>query len=172
MARASAARMRVRWASLAALSVSLGFSLGCKTAPPKTPSITDGDRGVVLDNLEAAMHHAGHHCEGNAKSLLCDKGKVPFVLMTIDQPYRAVVVAFAAQMKVPCEDVQPRLNKVNNDIDVVKVFCNEKGTLLAMGMMPIPEAGLTAKDVNAFVDQWLRTFITVANGYALVEVMK
>lgn len=152
-------------------SVALSFALGCKGAPP--PAVPHGGpEDAILEGARDALVAAGHECQLEDKGVLCDKGGLMFVVVTTDRPVRQLGIVVISKMKVPCDDALPLFNKVNREVDIMKLHCDDKGTFVALGTHPIPDAGLAKPDVARWTRGFLAMFVAAVKEYGLADAIR
>jgi hypothetical protein len=134
-------------------------SLGCAAAAPPSPAppqaVTSGDKVAVRAKVLAALNGAGFQCAERKDLIFCDeqaKDRLTVGIVYEVLPARLVFVVPGA-MKRPCEEAFARFNKFNRDVDYIALSC-EGESFTAVTVLYVPEAGLTAKDVSAFVAWW------------------
>ncbi len=148
-------------------------SSSSSASPPLVPA--GATPTAVYGNLRDALVSAGHVCELKNKALVCDQsvdGRLTFVVIFDETPYRRVVVGVPSKMKVPCAQALKLFNKVNHDIDGLTLSCDEEGSFMAVGSLAVPDSGLTKADLNAFLKAWLGQLVSAIQGYALAEVIE
>ncbi len=151
-------------------SLALAFAVGCKNAPPPAvPSAASED--AILRGARDALVGAGHTCQLEEKGVLCDKDRLMFVVVTTDRPVRQLGIVILSKLKVPCESALPLLNKVNREVDAVKMHCDDEGRFIALGTHPIPDAGLTAPDVVRWTQGFLGIFVAAVKEYDLAATI-
>lgn len=144
-----------------------------------TTSAAAGGGGLLISGDETKTHRQvidalgpKHDCVDNPKGIACDAKKenaFTFAVAFADSPRRAVFV-IPSKMKVPCEQAAPRFNALNRQFETVTLTCEGDG-FAAVGVLMIPEAGLSAKDISSYADGWLTQVATVFVANHLGEIV-
>jgi len=159
----------ILWMRLFAALAFFGLMAGCMpqvaVAPGKGPKEN-------LQGAATALAKSGYTCERMKEKtvFLCEQEepKIRFLLGYEDMPAR-VVIAMTEPFNTPC-DVE-RMEKVNNfhdHVDYALAYCEDKA-ITFVGSYPIPEHGLTAKDLTTYVRWWTKSTLQAGANVGLFE---
>lgn len=147
----------------------LALMAGC------TPQAAVSPGKSVKDNVHAAagaLLKSGYACEQMAgKSVfLCnqEEPKVKFLLGFEEMPAR-VVIAMTFTYETECDGNRlDRINTFHDRVDYALAYCTDKAVVF-VGSYIVPEHGLTANDLTAYVRWWTRSTLQAGASAGLFE---
>lgn len=147
----------------------LALMVGCMPQAAVAPGKSPRDNVVAATT---ALAKAGYGCEQmKGKNVyLCEQEdpKVKFLLGYEEMPAR-VVVAMTFTYETECDANRlKRINLFHDRVDYAIAYCEEKA-IVFVGSYIIPEHGLTAKDLTAYVRWWTRSTLQAGASAGLFE---
>jgi len=139
------------------------------------PQVAVSPGKAPKDNVQAAttaLAKAGYACERmkDKSVFLCeqDDPKVKFLLGYEEMPPR-VVIAMTFTYDTDCDTNRlKRINLFHDKVDYALAYCEDKA-IVFVGSYIIPEHGLTAKDLTAYVRWWTRSTLQAGANAGLFE---
>jgi len=152
----------------------LAFSLAALTVGCMPQVAVSGSKSA-RDNVSASMtafSKAGFACEGlkGKNVFLCEQEdtKIRFILGYEEMPAR-MVIAMRFTYETECDvNRMKRINLFHDRVDYALAYCDEKA-ITFVGSYPVPEHGLTAKDLTTYVRWWTKSTLQAGASVGLFE---